>query len=195
MDENTTSLSLLDGIKSGRDDAWERFVSIYGPVVYTRCRRRGLGEADAAELSQNIFLRIHRSIAQFRRDGEGLRFRFWLNAVIKSAIVDHIRRASRNPGAVGGTDFQGIVSSIHDDVDEASFSESDTDTGLIVRQTLKVIEQDFNPRTWQAFWRTAVEEQSAADVADQLEMQQNAVRQAKHRVMKRLEAELAGMLE
>jgi len=54
-----------------------------------------------------------------------------------------------------------------------------------------MIEDDFQPQTWQAFWQTAVEGQDAAQVALELGMTPQAVRKAKSRVMQRLREELA----
>jgi RNA polymerase sigma-70 factor (ECF subfamily) len=49
---------------------------------------------------------------------------------------------------------------------------------------------EFEERTWQAFWRTAVDGRSAADVGAELGMTPGAVRVAKSRVLHRLREEL-----
>ena len=49
-----------------------------------------------------------------------------------------------------------------------------------------MIQSDFEQSTWQAFWRTTVDHQTAPDVANELNMSPGAVRQAKHRVLARL---------
>lgn len=48
---------------------------------------------------------------------------------------------------------------------------------------------EFEERTWQAFWLTTVEEKSPSLVAQTLEMTPAAVRQAKSRVLRRLREE------
>ena len=53
-----------------------------------------------------------------------------------------------------------------------------------------MIRNEFEPRTWQAFWLTAVEGRAPKDVADELGMSGGAVRVAKSRVLHRLRAEL-----
>ena len=63
------------------------------------------------------------------------------------------------------------------------------------RQDLSPEERaEFEERTWQAFWRVTVEGQDTAEVAAQLGISANGVRQAKSRVLRRLREEL-GELE
>jgi RNA polymerase sigma-70 factor (ECF subfamily) len=54
------------------------------------------------------------------------------------------------------------------------------------RRVLEMIRVEFEPRTWDAFWQTAVDGQLAADVAADLEMSVPAVYMAKSRVLRRL---------
>ena len=46
---------LARAIRNGADqDAWRKFMQLYGPVVYGFARRRGLQDADAADLMQDV---------------------------------------------------------------------------------------------------------------------------------------------
>jgi RNA polymerase sigma-70 factor (ECF subfamily) len=58
---------------------------------------------------------------------------------------------------------------------------------------LESIREDFEHTTWQAFWRMAVEGHPSAAIAADLGMTQEAVRQAKRRVVRRLQEELEGI--
>jgi RNA polymerase sigma-70 factor (ECF subfamily) len=53
---------------------------------------------------------------------------------------------------------------------------------------------DFEERTWQAFWQTAIEGQPPADLAGPLGMTPTAIRQAKARVLRRLKQEMGDLL-
>jgi RNA polymerase sigma-70 factor (ECF subfamily) len=53
---------------------------------------------------------------------------------------------------------------------------------------------DFDQKTWQAFRRMAVDGHLSAEIAADLGMTKDAVRQAKCRVLRRLRDELDGML-
>ena len=56
-----------------------------------------------------------------------------------------------------------------------------------------MIRGEFEPRTWEAFWQTAVEGRAAADVAAELGMTPGAVRVAKSRVLHRLRTDLGDL--
>jgi RNA polymerase sigma-70 factor (ECF subfamily) len=64
----------------------------------------------------------------------------------------------------------------------------------VMRRALELIRDNFDDVTWRAFWRMAIDEQSSADVASELDLTPGAVRQAKFRILKRLREELEGLL-
>ena len=68
----------------------------------------------------------------------------------------------------------------------------DAETGLFAR-VLRLIREEFEPRTWQAFWQTAVAGRDTADVGADLSMSPGAVRVAKARVLRRLREELGDL--
>lgn len=195
-DESPTPLSILEGLLAGDDDAWNRFVSIASPVVYARCRKEGLSDADAGDVTQDAFLRVHKSMHTFRRNGENLRFRFWFNTVMKSAIIDFRRKDAKNPNGTGDSAVQGMLNNVADTIDpETTFSSSDPDKVLLLRNALDNIKQDFEESTWQAFLLIHIEKVPGPEVAERLGKTSGAVRASAHRVKKRLEEELDGLFD
>jgi len=73
-----TSLRLLVRAKAQDPAAWQRLVSLYGPLVERWCRQANLQDADGADVRQEIFLAVHRNIGQFRLEKTGDTFRGWL---------------------------------------------------------------------------------------------------------------------
>ena len=64
-----TQQSLLLRIRDDRDAAsWSRFVAIYSPLVYGFLRKRGLQDADAADLTQDVLTRVATAIKSFEYD-------------------------------------------------------------------------------------------------------------------------------
>jgi RNA polymerase sigma-70 factor (ECF subfamily) len=54
--------------QSPRDrQAWEDLVSRYSPEIYRWARRRGLQDADAQDLTQNVFANLLEALHQFDR--------------------------------------------------------------------------------------------------------------------------------
>jgi DNA-directed RNA polymerase specialized sigma24 family protein len=61
-----TQPTLLLRIRDTEDEAsWERFVKIYTPLVFGYCRKRGLQEADASDVAQEVMRTVAQSINRF----------------------------------------------------------------------------------------------------------------------------------
>ena len=65
----------------------------------------------------------------------------------------------------------------------------------LTNRALRLMQADFQPATWQAFWEQVVVGRPAADVAAELGLTPGAVYAARFRVLDRLRRELAGMLD
>jgi RNA polymerase sigma-70 factor, ECF subfamily len=61
-----TQSMLLANIQSLENrEAWAEFVQIYRPVIYRMARRRGMQDADAQDLSQDVLVRISKAISRW----------------------------------------------------------------------------------------------------------------------------------
>ena len=103
---STTSTSLLDQVKVGDQQAWERLVKLYGPLVYAWCRRWGIQPNDAADVAQEVFRAVAGSIQGFRKDRPNASFRGWLWTIARHEACDHFSRLAKSPQVIGGTDLQ-----------------------------------------------------------------------------------------
>ena len=55
----TTHASLLAQIRDPGDEcAWRRFVDLYLPLIFQYARRRGLQDADARNVSQEVLAKV-----------------------------------------------------------------------------------------------------------------------------------------
>jgi RNA polymerase sigma-70 factor (ECF subfamily) len=59
---DTQSLLLANIQSLENREAWAEFVQIYRPVVYRMARRRGMQDADAQDLSQDVLVRVSKAI-------------------------------------------------------------------------------------------------------------------------------------
>jgi|GEM_PF-125727 len=187
-----TSASLLCRVRAFEPAAWVRLVDLYGPLVYRWCTRAGLQPADAADVGQDVFLAVARAIARFRREQEGDSFRGWLYTITLNKIRDFTGKYQ--PTAVGGNDSNRVLGQVAAPSGESDASCND-ERGYLIRRAVELIRGDFEPSTWAAFWRSAVDGCPAADVAAELGLTRNAVYLAKARVRRRLLDEFAGLVE
>lgn len=187
---SSTSISLIDRIRRGDGNAWQRFADIYAPLVYGWARSGGLQPNDAADITQEVFRTVSTKIDDFGRDREQPRFRGWLRAITRNQVRLHYRRGSSRPSAIGGSDAQQQLAEIPDvDLPEDE-SDAARERQVVLHRTLRVIRDDFEPATWQAFWGMVVEGLPAPELAESLGLTAVAVRQAKYRVLCRLREEL-----
>jgi RNA polymerase sigma-70 factor (ECF subfamily) len=191
-----TSRSLLERVQADEAAAWDRLVGLYAPLVLHWCRRWGLRDEDAADVFQEVFQAVATHVAGFRKQAPGDTFRGWLRTITHNKVRDYFRRRGREPEAVGGTDALRRLAQVPapDVPEEDAADDEQAERGLFHR-VLELIRADFEERTWQAFWRTAVEGRAARDVAAELSMSPGAVRVAKSRVLQRLREEMGDAFE
>jgi RNA polymerase sigma-70 factor (ECF subfamily) len=191
--ESGTSLSLLQRIRNGDASGWGRVVSLYSPLVYHWCRRFGVEGADADDVLQEVFQAASQNIATFRRENQGDTFRGWLRGITRHKALAFWRGRQHQPAAGGGSEALQRLESVAD-TEPGDGEEADQVSSLFHR-ALGLLQGEFEPRTWQAFWRVTVDGQSSTEVAAELQMTANAVRMAKSRVLHRLREELGDLVQ
>jgi RNA polymerase sigma-70 factor (ECF subfamily) len=73
--------------------AWDQFVRRYSGSVYRWCRRCRLQDADARDVTQNVFVAVFRSLQRFDRSRAP--FRSWLYRVVQNAVRDWCKKPER----------------------------------------------------------------------------------------------------
>jgi RNA polymerase sigma-70 factor (ECF subfamily) len=193
-DESVTSLSLLQRIRNGDGSAWRRAVDLYAPLVHHWCQRWGVQSVDADDLAQEVFQVAAQSIDTFRRDRPGDTFRGWLRAITRFKVLAYWRGRGQRPEAVGGSDALQRLQELPDAAD-ADDPEDAEQVSAVFHRALGLLRSEFEERTWQAFWRAAVDGLPAPEVAAELGMTASAVRMAKSRVLRRLREELGDLVQ
>src|SRR3954452_21808877 len=95
---DATRPSLLVRIRDARDrEAWGQFVEIYAPLVYDLARRRGLQDADAADLTQEVLRSVSSAIGRLDYDPARGTFRGWLFTVTRNAINTFLESRRKMP--------------------------------------------------------------------------------------------------
>jgi RNA polymerase sigma-70 factor, ECF subfamily len=187
-----TSRSLLQRAREQESDAWQRLVFLYDPLVRHWCRRSGVAVQDLDDVVQEVFASAFSSLDTFRHREPSDTFRGWLYGVTRHRILDHLRRVRRQIAATGGSTAQGFILNQPDLHAEADQEDREL-CGQLYRRVLELIRGEFEPRTWQMFWRTVIDGQATGAVAAELSVSPAAVRQARSRILRRLRDEAAGL--
>lgn len=186
---SSTDASLLAHVQADDARAWEQFVELYGPLLYSWARRGGLTNEDAADVTQESFLAIARAISRFDPRTPNGSLRGWLWTIVGNKIRD-LQRERPPAAGLGGTDFQRLVQSWPEEPPSDDEPESAAQTRALFQRALAQVQAEFEPKTWDAFWRVVVGGQATDAVAADLGLSPNGVRQAKSRVLRRLRGQI-----
>ena len=81
---------LVQRCLKGEEAAWEDLVKTYTRRVFAICLRFTNNQSEAQDITQEVFLRVFRSLKSFR-SGQGT-FVVWLTRVTRNLLIDHYRR-------------------------------------------------------------------------------------------------------
>src|SRR5580693_7802726 len=90
IDSLDADVQLVERCLSGQEAAWEDLVRVHTRRVYSICYRFTNSDAEAQDLTQEVFLRVFKNLKSFRA-GEGL-FVVWLTRLTRNLLIDHYRR-------------------------------------------------------------------------------------------------------
>jgi len=203
----STRASLLQRIQTIDDPrAWHEFVELYAPVVYRYCRKRGLQDADAEDVVQEVMSNVRKYGATYR--AERGRFRSWLGTV-----TSHLMRKQQKILARQGH-AQSADSELPEFWEQIESQGEDPEwlevfNARILEAAVKKIRPEFDHQQWFAFESVAlrlcsdgsterfvwVEDSDPAEVARQLNRTVGWIYKIKSQIMKRLSDEIAHLAE
>jgi RNA polymerase sigma factor (sigma-70 family) len=182
----TTRASLLVRLRDPRDErAWGQFVDLYAPLIYGYARKQGLQDADAADLSQEILRAVAGTVGGLEYDPARGAFRNWLFTIVRRklstwrAAPHHRIRGSGDSETLRVLEQQPAAESM-DEEWEAEWEQRLFDWAC------EQVRRDVSLASWQAFWRTAIDNQPGKQVAADLGLSVAAVYLARSRILARL---------
>ena len=182
-----TRPSLLLRLRDARDQqAWSLFLELYQPVILRLVRRRGLQEADAREVTQEVLMAVAGAIERWEANPARGAFRSWLATIARNLVVNFLIRQGRHPRGSGDSDVKRWLEEQPAPEGELSALFDVETKRQMFRWAADQVRAEFRETTWQAFWLTAVDDRSVNDVARELKMSVGSVYVARSRVMKRL---------
>jgi RNA polymerase sigma factor (sigma-70 family) len=186
-----TRLTLLGRLRTAPGDpaAWSEFVEWYGQKIYVWCRNWGLQEADAQDVTQEVFLKLSVRMQDFRYDPQGS-FRAWLKTVSHHTWQDYLGKQRKAGQGSGSTDTLHRLDAIEAKDDLERWIAAAADEELLKEAALRV-RLRVEPRTWDAFRLLALEGRSGAEAAKVLGMKVGALFVARSKVQRMLREELA----
>jgi RNA polymerase sigma-70 factor (ECF subfamily) len=191
MPQPETRDSLMLRLRDPQDQqAWTQFVSIYEPLILNSFRKRGLQDADARDVAQQVVVAVMQAVNTWQPDGREASFRRWLFAIARKLALRFVQRATPERGpsrrGVGGSDMLEILNQVPDP-DPGTIQAFDEDyRDAVFQWAAEKIRCEFREPVWRAFWRTCVLHEPIADVAEELGMTTGHVYVCRSRIIARL---------
>lgn len=193
---HATSLSLLQRLRRQSDAGdWRRFMGLYEPMLKSWLRRKDVLDADADDVVQSVMAVVVRRFPEFEHNSRPGAFRTWLRTITFNCLKEHWRSRKANPPGVGGSEIGVLIAELEEPNSQLSRIWNEEHDRHVMRQLLEEMRDEFEPRTWQAFERFALQARPAVEVAKELNITTNAVFIAKSRVLSRLRQESKGLLD
>ena len=185
-----TSPSLLGRLRDSPEDqsAWSEFVGRYQPRLLAWCRRWGLQDSDAQEVAQNVMVRLASKLRVLSYD-PSLSFRGWLYTIARHAWSDFV--SDRRKAGLEG-DPAALLERVEAREDLEQRLADVFDLELLEEATSRV-KARVEEKTWEAFRRTAMMDETAAVVSAALGMPIASVFKAKSNIQKMLQEEIANL--
>jgi RNA polymerase sigma factor (sigma-70 family) len=182
-----THPSLLVRLRDRGDDrAWSEFVELYTPLIQRLARQRGLQEADAADLVQEVFGAVARWIDRYDPDPSKGSFRGWLSRIARNLILDALAARRRHPQGVGDTSVRRML--------DAQPAPSAEETALFEVEyrrrafawAAERVRDEVSELAWRVYWMAGVEGTGAKAVAEAVGTTIGTVYHYKSQVLARL---------
>lgn len=191
-----TRVSLILRLRDRTDlAAWQQFTEIYQPLVFRLARSKGFQHSDAMDVAQEVLLRVAGAVERWDPDEKKGTFRGWLFRIARNLMIDFLERGKRSPLAAGSSGMVQLIAQ-HPDPNCENSQVFDLEfRKQVFAWAASKVRSQFQESTWFAFWRTAVDGDSAPDVAGDLNLSLGAVYVARSRVMQRLRAEVQRIIK
>lgn len=182
---SSTSISLLERIKSNDEEAWLEFSSCYINILEKWCKAWNIQSFDAQDVIQETLLAVMSGIKSFEHRGTGS-FRAWMKTIAWRCWSQTLAKAERR------RDLELLNSLKSSD----AYQNLEEELDLLAVQELLQASMDrtrtrVEQKTWQAFQLTALESRPAIEVAELLGMHVDAVYAARCRVQRWVTEEYA----
>lgn len=172
-----TDLRLIERAAADDPRGWEELYAQYSDRVCQYCLNKGLPEADAADVCQEVFWSVSKAIAQFRRERPNDSFRGWLYVITKRRVADFYRWSEKDLlyQAEHERDLSNLARFI-----EGPHSQEHRDR---LAAALRRVRRRVRQRTWRVFTACALRGLSPQDVGEAYGMTRAAVLMVRTRVL------------
>jgi RNA polymerase sigma-70 factor (ECF subfamily) len=135
-EQNTDDVQLIKKAQEGDAEAYGELFERYAPVIFRFLYAHLSDRLDAEDLTEEVFLRVWRSLPKFR--DQGVPFVAYLFRIARNALIDHYRRTKRTEPHLSIED--NVVVDSHPDPSDAAVMNMERQE---IRQMLDQLREDY----------------------------------------------------
>ncbi len=175
---------------SGHMDAYETLVLIYEKLVYNICLRYSLSAEDSQDVTQEVFLKMWRSLPSFKWESS---FNTWMFRIAQNSCLDHLRKLGR----------EHTVSLTYEDDEDGAIKESELidpapepSEQLERSEKIELLHKAIEnlPPVWrEVLILRDIEGYSYAQISDMLGIEEGTLKSRLHRARDALKEMLSGI--
>lgn len=190
-----TRQSLLLRAKDPTDhQAWEEFVHYYSQFIRMILHKMNFRGSDFGDIEQEILVKIWKNLPKFEINKERTNFRIWLSKLIRSTVIDYIRKSSSyNARQNKAAEFQVQESSLITQPELDTIVEHEW-INYLTKAALENIREVFSEKTIRAF-ELSLAGKNSREIGEELQISHESVRTLKNRVKFRLIKEIEHLRE
>ena len=179
--------AIIDGLARGDQAAFRELVETFKRKVYFLALDMVGNPVDAEDVSQDVFLKIHRSFRTFKKDAK---LGSWIYRITYNACIDHLRKKQSAPAAVGDEVLEARLHAepampVSPAFDPARAAES----GLL-QDSINLALEKVSPQEKAVFLLRHYEDYMLKDIAKTLDLSVGSVKSYLFRAVKKLQKEL-----
>ena len=179
-----TRHSLIVRLKDSRNDlAWTEFVCAYEPFLTRLVCKQGTPDRHVADVTQQLFIAIAKSVDGWKSDGKTASFRRWLGCVARNVVIKFMVRERKQITGQGGSDFlTALEATVDPSTDAELIRQYEQELTLWAAERVR---SEFRESSWRAFWETEVVGRPIAEVSAELGVSAGSVYMSRSRIFAR----------
>ncbi len=181
--EESTSKSLLAGLRMGDPVAWARVSTVYGPLIMHWGQQLGLPRHDRDDICQSVLISVGQYGKSFCKAKPGDGFRKWLYTVTRNEVI----KQQTSPHRLPSIDSQSLATLIHaQETAEDDCADPPDVLNELLRRAIEVVKNSCRPENWEIFLLTIAGQLSYEEIASRYGKTVGNVRTIRCRYVARL---------
>ncbi|MGF1580322.1 MAG: RNA polymerase sigma factor [Gemmataceae bacterium] len=186
-DSFPTSVTLMGELRQNptNEQAWLTLAQRYVPRVYGWLIRHNVQPADAEDLTQEVFVKLHKNRQKFQYD-QRKSFRNYLTTMVRNCWIDWLERQTkrRHEVGIGYLPGQPTLQETCNALEQGIETEYQLE---LLQQAETVLRVQVKPQVWASFERVVHDGKKPEVVAEELGITRGAVYKNKQRIQQKLE--------